>query len=156
MSAEASVFVFLRTLSRTTTKSRGDKIHPCRPPLSTWNVCIAFHSSRCNRHHDKAWISPIIFSDTPIFFRSVHIAYVFMVSRDRSKPMNNIYNGDFHSTDCSIIMRSGLLWSTHDLLGLKPFCSIRSVVFKADASLPWMMKASALTTEFKTVIPRQE
>ena len=63
-------------------------------------------------------------------------------------------NGKLLSTDCSIIMRSELIWSTHDLLGLKPFFSVHSVVFKTGATLARIMKARTFTTEFKRVIPR--
>ena len=61
-------------------------------------------------------------------------------------------NWNLHSTVCLIIMRSELIWSTHDLLGLKPFCSVRSVVFRTGATLSRMR---TFTTELKRVIPRK-
>ena len=45
--------------------------------------------------------------------------------------------------------------ATHNLFCLKPFCSVRCVLFKTDANLSRMMKASTFTTEFRRLIPRQ-
>ena len=84
---------FLRTLLRTTTKSRGDKTHPCRrTTLSTWNLLLFIPLKSLLQSQFRNYLI-----GTPTFFKAAHIACVFMVSKACSKSTNNLYNGDLHN-----------------------------------------------------------
>ena len=122
------VVAFFITQSITTRKRRGEITQPCRTPDFTWNHSLCIPS--CLTQH---WLSSymsdrifITFLGNPYAFRMFHIVPWWTLSKAFSKSMKFIYSDEFHSIDCSMMVRRTNIWSTHDLPLLNPACSSRS------------------------------
>lgn len=68
-------------------------------------------------------INLISFSDTSVFAKN--LPYFFYQAL--LKLMKTMKSGDLYSIDCSTIIRSVLIWSVHDLVGLKSCQLLRDV-----------------------------
>ena len=128
--------VCLVTQSINNSNRNGDSMQPCHVPVFTLKGSVSPRPWITLHTESLYWHMMILisFSGTPWCLRIFHNVSLSTLSKAFSKSMKLMCSDEFHSSDCSMMILSVMIWSLQDLCWRKPACSSRSLQSNASFS----------------------